>query len=122
MFSTPGLSQYISGVIVFDETLKRARDADGVLLRDKIKSAGIILGIKVDSGTSALPGTYGYESATQGLDNLAERCQEYYKLGCRFAKWRAIYKISDTTPSAACIQENAWGLARYGTASSVLIF
>jgi fructose-bisphosphate aldolase class I len=113
LFSTPGLSQYISGIIVFDETL-RSTAPDGTLLRDKITSAGIILGVKVDIGTSCFPGSRDGETATLGLDNLAQRCKEYYALGCRFAKWRAVHKISSATPSAACVQENAWSLARYG--------
>ena len=112
LFTTPGLSQYVSGVIVFDETLRSAA-LDGTLLRDKLKSAGMILGVKVDAGTTGFPGSCG-ESATLGLDNLAQRCKEYYSLGCRFAKWRAVHKIGAATPTEACVLENARTLARYG--------
>ena len=97
---------------MFDETLRSAAP-DGMLLRDKLKSAGIIMGVKVDIGITGFPGSEG-ESSTQGLDNLAQRCKEYYSLGCRFAKWRAVNKIGPNTPTAACVQENAWSLARYG--------
>eukprot|EP00286_Rhodomonas_abbreviata_P025773 CAMPEP_0181310752 /NCGR_PEP_ID=MMETSP1101-20121128/12760_1 /TAXON_ID=46948 /ORGANISM="Rhodomonas abbreviata, Strain Caron Lab Isolate" /LENGTH=355 /DNA_ID=CAMNT_0023417415 /DNA_START=8 /DNA_END=1075 /DNA_ORIENTATION=- len=112
LFNTPGLEKHISGVILFDETL-RAKDSSGNLLVKPLVDAGIKLGIKVDKGVAPIPGTDG-ETSTQGLDGLAERCKEYYSLGCRFAKWRAVYKISDNAPSAPCILENAWALARYG--------
>merc|ERR1712216_181743 len=112
LFTTPGLSQYISGVIVYDETL-RSTCAEGVALVRHLQDQGIVVGIKVDRGLTVIPGTEG-ENSTQGLDGLGDRCAEYYKMGARFAKWRAIYKISATTPSERAVQENSWALARYG--------
>jgi fructose-bisphosphate aldolase class I len=112
LFSTPGLAQYISGVIVYDETLRSSCE-DGVPLVRRLQDQGIMVGIKVDRGLAVIPGTEG-ETSTQGLDGLGDRCAEYYKMGARFAKWRAIYKISSTTPSERAVQENSWALARYG--------
>lgn len=105
------MSQYISGVIMFEETLYQ-KTSDGKLFTEVLKEQGIITGIKVDKGLTNIPGT-DEESATLGLDGLDKRCQDYYKAGARFAKWRAVIKISDTLPSQCGIQEVAHGLARY---------
>ncbi|KAI5640735.1 hypothetical protein M9H77_00536 [Catharanthus roseus] len=111
LFTTPGALQYLSGVILFEETLYQ-KTADGKPFVDVMKEAGVLPGIKVDKGTVELPGTNG-ETTTQGLDGLAQRCQEYYKAGARFAKWRAVLKIGPNEPSQLAINENANGLARY---------
>lgn len=113
LFSAPGIDNHISGVIMFDETV-RSSGADGVPFVEKLKSRGIYSGIKVDTGVKVIGGTKE-ETATQGLDGLGDRCAEYYKLGCRFAKWRAVLKIEDGCPSEAAIRENAHSLARYGS-------
>ena len=112
LFSTPGLSQYISGVIVYDETL-RSNCVEGMAPVRHLQAQGIVVGIKVDKGLTVIPGTES-ENSTQGLDGLGDRCAEYYRMGARFAKWRAIYRISATTPSERAVQENSWALARYG--------
>ncbi|PRW59176.1 fructose-1,6-bisphosphate aldolase [Chlorella sorokiniana] len=112
LYTAPGLGQYISGAIMFEETLyQKARD--GTPFVDVLGSAGIKCGVKVDTGLQVLPGTDG-ETSTQGLDNLQARCEAYYKQGARFAKWRAVLKISEGSgPSSQAILENAHGLARY---------
>ncbi|XP_043714935.1 fructose-bisphosphate aldolase 1, cytoplasmic [Telopea speciosissima] len=111
LFCTPGALQYLSGVILFEETLYQ-KTAAGKPFVDVMKEAGVLPGIKVDKGTVELAGTNG-ETTTQGLDGLAQRCQKYYEAGARFAKWRAVLKISPTEPSQLAINENANGLARY---------
>lgn len=111
LFSTQGLGEFISGVILFDETL-RQRDAGGTPFPELLAAHGIIPGIKVDKGTVELPGCPG-EKATQGLDGLAARCDEYRELGARFAKWRAVLSIGDDLPSAHAVAVNAHALARY---------
>jgi fructose-bisphosphate aldolase class I len=114
LYSAPGLGQYISGAIMFEETLYQS-STEGVPFVDVLKSQGILPGIKVDTGLQPLPGTDG-ETSTQGLDNLGARCEAYYKQGARFAKWRAVLKISEDGsqgPSTQAILENAHGLARY---------
>lgn len=111
LFSTKGLGEFISGVILFDETL-RQKDADGTPFAEGLAANGIIPGIKVDKGTVDLPGRPG-EKTTQGLDGLAARFDEYRELGARFAKWRAVLSISDDLPSAHAIEVNAHALARY---------
>jgi fructose-bisphosphate aldolase class I len=111
LFSTPGAGEHISGVILFDETLRQAA-ADGTPLVDIIRDAGIIPGIKVDTGAKPLAGFPG-ETVTEGLDGLRDRLNEYVELGARFAKWRAVYRIGDDIPSAACVTANAHALARY---------
>ena len=113
LFTTPGLGKYISGVIQFEETLDN-RAPDGTLIQEYLHREGIIPGIKVDKGTAVLPGTDG-ETATMGLDGLAERCKGYYEKGCRFAKWRAVLKIGPGLPTERAILENAHGLARYAS-------
>jgi len=116
LFATEGLEEFISGVILYDETLGQKTD-DGRLFIDVLRSRGMLGGIKVDLGVKPLPGTNG-ECVTQGMDNLDARCADYYAKGCRFAKWRAVLHIKDTigaTPSQAAIIENANTLARYAS-------
>ncbi|HYH41218.1 MAG TPA: class I fructose-bisphosphate aldolase, partial [Burkholderiales bacterium] len=99
------------GVILYDETL-RQKSADGTSFVELLKKNGILPGIKVDLGAKSLPLHPG-EQITEGLDGLPKRCAEYYKLGARFAKWRAVINIGKDIPSVACIEENAHALARY---------
>jgi len=116
LFTTEGLGEYISGVILFEETLYQSTK-DGKKFVDLIKAQGIVPGIKVDKGAVALQGGLPGETSTQGLDGLSERCAKYYADGCRFAKWRAVIKIDSETgaPSELSIRENAYGLARYAS-------
>jgi len=113
LFKTPKMEDYISGVIMYEETLYQKSD-EGVPFPELLKSKNVITGIKVDTGVVELPGTHG-ETSTTGLDGLAKRCAKYYEAGARFAKWRAVLKIDEKTgcPSTLAMQENAWGLARY---------
>ncbi|KAJ1431772.1 Fructose-bisphosphate aldolase, class-I [Sesbania bispinosa] len=111
LFTAPGALQYLSGVILFEETLYQSTAA-GKPFVDVLKEGGVLPGIKVDKGTVELAGTNG-ETTTQGLDGLGQRCQKYYEAGARFAKWRAVLKIGPTEPSELAIHENAYGLARY---------
>jgi len=112
LFTTAGAAEAISGVILYDETI-RQNAADGTPLVKVLQNAGIIPGIKVDAGAKALAGSPD-EKVTEGLDGLRERCKEYYEIGARFAKWRAVITIAgDRHPSAACISANAHALARY---------
>jgi fructose-bisphosphate aldolase class I len=111
LFSTPDLGAYISGVILYDETLRQATAA-GVPLTQLLTAQGIVPGIKVDLGTIALPGFPG-EKITQGLDGLGQRLSEYRTLGARFAKWRAVISIGAGIPTPAAIAMNAHALARY---------
>lgn len=114
LFSAPSeVDNYISGVILFDETVYQ-KDSNGVPFPEVLAKRGIIPGIKVDLGVVPLQGTNG-ESTTQGLDNLTKRCQAYYSVGCRFAKWRCVLKIGQDEPSQLSILENANVLARYAT-------
>lgn len=113
LFSTKGLGQYISGAILFDETLFQ-KDPNGVPMTELMAAEGIIPGIKVDKGVVELWGTDG-EKSTQGLDGLAKRCEDYYKAGARFAKWRAVLNFGDGKPSDLAIQETAHTLARYAS-------
>jgi fructose-bisphosphate aldolase class I len=115
LFSTPEVGRYISGVILFDETLRQS-GADGTPLVKLIEIGGMIPGIKVDKGAKDLAGFPG-EKVTEGLDGLRDRCNEYAGLGARFAKWRAVYTIGKDIPSAACMMANAHGLARYAAIS-----
>jgi fructose-bisphosphate aldolase class I len=115
LFSTPEAGRYISGVILFDETL-RQNGSDGIPLVKLIEAGGMIPGIKVDKGAKDLAGFPG-EKVTEGLDGLRDRCNEYAGLGARFAKWRAVYTIGEDVPSAACLTANAHGLARYAAIS-----
>merc|ERR1712121_251247 len=107
------LGNYISGVILFHETLYQKSDS-GVPFVDLIKQLGIIPGIKVDKGVVPLMGSEG-ESTTQGLDDLSQRCAQYKKDGCQFAKWRCTLKIGENTPSYQALMENANVLARYAS-------
>jgi fructose-bisphosphate aldolase class I len=111
LFTTRGLGQHISGVILFDETI-RQKSADGAPFPEVLSRQGIVPGIKVDTGAKDLALCPG-EKITEGLDNLAKRCQEYVKLGAKFAKWRAVITIGPGIPSATCIVANAHALARY---------
>ncbi|XP_021743337.1 fructose-bisphosphate aldolase, cytoplasmic isozyme-like [Chenopodium quinoa] len=111
LFTTPTALTYLSGVILFEETLYQ-KTADGKPFVDVMKEGGVLPGIKVDKGTVELAGTNG-ETTTQGLDGLGQRCAQYYAAGARFAKWRAVLKIGPTEPSPLAILENANGLARY---------
>ena len=111
LFSAKGLAQYISGVILYDETL-RQKSANGTSFVELLAKNGILPGIKVDTGAKDLALCPG-EKVTEGLDNLAKRCAEYVKLGAKFAKWRAVITIGTDMPSATCIAANAHALARY---------
>jgi fructose-bisphosphate aldolase class I len=111
LFTTPGISQWISGVIMYDETI-RQKTRDGVAFPDYLAKLGIIPGIKVDTGAKPLAAFPG-ETITEGLDGLRERMMEYYKLGARFAKWRAVIDIGDGIPTRFAIEANAHALARY---------
>ena len=112
LFTTPEFEKYISGVILFEETCTQSTKS-GKKFLDLLKELDVLPGIKVDKGTAIIPGTND-ETATLGLDDLAKRAKEFYDMGCRFAKWRAVLKITaDGCPSDLAIQENAWGLARY---------
>jgi fructose-bisphosphate aldolase class I len=116
LFTCPGLGEYISGAILYEETLFQ-NHADGTPFVKKLNEIGVIPGIKVDTGLAALPGGHPVETWCSGLDGLVERAQKYYAQGARFAKWRAVLQItSDGAPSNLSIQENAWGLARYARA------
>lgn len=105
------ISNYISGVILYDETIRQSA-ADGTPLVDVIKGSGAVPGIKVDTGAKPLAAQPG-ETVTEGLDGLHERLAEYYALGARFAKWRAVIDIGPGRPSYTCISANAHALARY---------
>lgn len=115
LFSAPGLSAHISGVILFDETI-RQNAADGRPLAALLEAAGIVPGIKVDRGTHALPG-FPTETITEGLDGLPDRLAAYARLGARFTKWRAVIAIKDHTPTVGALEANAECLARFAAAS-----
>ena len=109
--TTPGLGEFISGVILYDETIRQSRK-DGTPFLKVIADAGIIPGIKVDTGAKDLAGFLG-EKVTGGLDGLPVRVREYAAMGARFAKWRAVISIGANAPSEACIDANAHAVARY---------
>jgi fructose-bisphosphate aldolase class I len=111
LFSTEGLNKYISGCILYDETFYDKTD-DGTRLIELLKQQDIVIGIKVDKGTKHLPGTDN-ELYTQGMTDLDERCQKYYKDGARFAKWRAVVEIGRSKPSPLSIHQTAEDLATY---------
>lgn len=111
LFTAPGIEEYLSGVILYDSTI-RGETADGMPFADVLTARGMVPGIKVDQGAVPLEGFPG-EVVTQGLDNLADRFKEYYALGARFAKWRAVISIDADTPTDECIEINAVQLARY---------
>ena len=114
LITTPGISAYINGAILFEETVYQQTLA-GIPFVEVLKQAGIIPGIKLDEGTVDLPGFPG-EKVTKGLDDLAERLDIFAKLGLRFAKWRAVILIDGLLPTEACIVSNAHALARYAAA------
>src|SRR5213595_1371437 len=111
LFTTEGVEEYISGVILFDETIRQS-STDGTPFPKLLESKGNIPGIKVDTGAKPLALAEG-ETITEGLDGLRERIAEYRELGARFAKWRATYSIDESKPSEYCIWVNAHALARY---------
>ncbi|CAD7923080.1 unnamed protein product [Amoebophrya sp. A120] len=115
LFTTKGVGEYISGAILYEETLYQ-KDPSGVPMTELLAAEGILPGIKVDKGLVDLMGTDG-EKSTQGLDGLSKRCADYYKAGARFAKWRAVLTIDQATgkPSNLSIQETAHTLARYAS-------
>src|SRR5262245_36498282 len=110
-FTTPDVSAYISGVILQDETI-RQKSAAGVPLTEVLSKQGIIPGIKVDTGAKVLAGS-PEEKITEGLDGLRDRLKEYAAMGARFAKWRAVIRITNTLPSPMCVKVNTHALARY---------
>jgi len=115
LFRTPDVSRYISGVILYDETI-RQKAADGTPLVKILSDQGVMPGIKVDIGAKPLAGS-PKETITEGLDGLRERLQEYRALGATFSKWRAVITIGDDIPSDYCIRVNAHALARYAALS-----
>ena len=111
ILTTPGLSEFISGVILYDETIRQTA-SDGTPMIKLASDAGIVPGIKVDTGAKDMAGHPG-EKITEGLDGLRERLIEYSQMGARFAKWRAVITIGKDIPSRGCIEANAHALARY---------
>jgi fructose-bisphosphate aldolase, class I len=111
LFTTNGAGEFISGVILFDETI-RQKTRDGRSFIEVLEQQGIVPGIKVDKGAKAMANFPG-EKITEGLDGLRERLTEYRQLGARFAKWRAVITIGDGIPTRTCIDANAEALARY---------
>ncbi|TWT21053.1 fructose-bisphosphate aldolase class I [Luteimonas marina] len=111
LLTTPKLGDHISGAILYDETIRQSTKA-GVPFTRVMADSGILPGIKVDKGPQPLAGFPG-EVVTEGLDGLRARLEEYYKLGARFAKWRAVIHIGDDIPSGTCIEANSHALARY---------
>ena len=112
LFSTPGMEEFISGVILFDETLHQSTVKDKTPYPAYLTKLGVIPGIKVDKGAHPLPGSDG-EKITEGLDGLDARLKEYFNLGARFSKWRAVITIGESSPSSTCVTANAHALARY---------
>jgi fructose-bisphosphate aldolase class I len=112
LFATDGIGDYISGAILFDETIRQS-SLDGVAFPKVLESQGVIPGIKVDAGAKPLALAEPGETVTEGLDGLRDRLAEYHLLGARFAKWRATYTITDVLPSPYAIDVNAHALARY---------
>jgi len=115
LFKTEGISEFISGVILFDETI-RQNSSDGEPLVSILSKQGILSGIKIDTGAKPLSGTKN-ESITEGLDGLRERLKEYYELGAKFTKWRAVINIGSNEPSDYAIKTNAHALARFASLS-----
>ncbi len=116
LFRTPKAAQYVSGVILYDETI-RQKAADGTTLVKVLQDQGIIPGIKVDIGAKPLAGAAKGEVVTEGLDGLRERFAEYRALGAKFSKWRGVITIGENIPSRYCIEVNAHALARYAALS-----
>jgi fructose-bisphosphate aldolase, class I len=115
LFTTDGAEEFISGVIMFDETIRQST-SDGTPFPQLLESRGIIPGIKVDKGAKPLAGAEG-ETVTEGLDGLRERLAEYHELGARFTKWRAVISIGEGLPSDYCVWVNAHALARFAALS-----
>ncbi len=115
LFTTDGIDAYIGGVILFDETIRQKAE-DGTPLAQLLEDRGIVPGIKVDEGAKPLAGAPG-ETVTEGLDGLRDRLKEYYELGARFTKWRAVINIGDGLPSPYAIHANAHALARFAALS-----
>jgi fructose-bisphosphate aldolase class I len=115
IITTPDLGECISGVILYDETIRQQKK-DGTPFVKLITDAGIIPGIKVDTGAKNMAGHPG-ENITEGLDGLRDRLNEYFQMGARFAKWRAVITVGEGIPSRACIEANAHALARYAALS-----
>lgn len=111
LVSSKGIEQYISGIIFQEETAKQS-NSHGVNFVEYAKSLGIVAGIKVDKGLGVLPNGKE-ENFTKGIEALPAMAADFYALGCRFAKWRAVLKIGDGCPTDLAIQENATGLAKY---------
>ena len=111
LFTTTGVAEFISGVILYDETI-RQKSSRGTPLAEVLLSEGVIPGIKVDTGAELLAGS-PEERVTEGLDGLRDRLAEYHGMGARFAKWRAVISITETLPSVACVSANAHALGRY---------
>jgi fructose-bisphosphate aldolase class I len=111
LFTTPNVAEYVSGVILFDETI-RQKTKDGTVFAEYLRKNGILPGIKVDAGAHDMA-LHPNEKVTEGLDKLDERMAQYFKEGARFAKWRAVITIGDNIPSQACLDANAHALARY---------
>src|SRR5664280_1314274 len=109
--TAPGLGECISGAILYDETIRQQKK-DGTPFLKVLTDAGIIPGIKVDTGAKDLAAHPG-EKITEGLDALRDRLREYFQMGARFAKWRAVIAVGDGIPSGSCIEANAHALARY---------
>jgi fructose-bisphosphate aldolase, class I len=110
LFTSPGAAEFISGVIMYDETI-RQKSSGGTPLAE-VLTQGILPGIKVDTGAKPLAGSPN-ETVTEGLDGLRDRLKEYHGMGARFAKWRAVIHLTDTLPTSACVSANAHALARY---------
>jgi fructose-bisphosphate aldolase, class I len=111
LFTSPGAAEFISGVIMYDETI-RQNSSGGGPLTEALTVQGVLPGIKVDTGAKPLAGSRD-ETVTEGLDGLRDRLLEYRSMGARFAKWRAVIRITDSLPSSACVSANAHALARY---------
>ena len=111
LFTTTGAAEFISGAILYDETI-RQKSSGGTRLAEVLRSQGIVPGIKVDTGAEPLAGS-PEETVTEGLDGLRDRLLEHRGMGARFAKWRAVIRITETLPSQACVSANAHALARY---------
>ena len=110
LFTTPGIEEYLSGIILFDETIRQ--DIEGIPVSKYLENKGIIPGIKVDKGAVSLP-NFPDEKITEGLDGLALRLEEYKQMGAKFTKWRAVIKIGEEIPTDTCLYANGEVLARY---------
>jgi fructose-bisphosphate aldolase class I len=113
LFTSPGAAEFISGAIMYDETI-RQKSSGGAPLAEILTGQGIVPGIKVDTGAKSLAASPG-ETVTEGLDGLRDRLSEYRTMGARFAKWRAVIQVTDSLPSSTCVWANAHALARYAS-------